>query len=141
MEAKTQTAQKQGKFTGQKKADKRPVQTPPTLAKPETPSAIPATAGGTPTPTPAASAEKTKRKASEQVQRWKDTPTFKPEQKITVIATENPKRRTAAKRFDLYKNGQTVAEYVEASKKAGNAAALANADIRWDHAAGFIKVA
>lgn len=46
---------------------------------------------------------------------------------ITVLATENPKRRSAALRFDLYRTGMTVKEYID---KVGHAQGLG--DLLWD---------
>jgi hypothetical protein len=71
---------------------------------------------------------------------WKTIKNFPAEAKISLIATGNPKRRDAARRFDFYKEGMTVAEYLAITKENGITNTLANADIRWDHAAGFIKV-
>lgn len=60
---------------------------------------------------------------------------FQPEQKITILAKENPKRAgsTAAERFALYKNGMTVKAALEAGVKA--------ADLSWDAAKGHISIA
>ena len=54
---------------------------------------------------------------------------------ITVLATENPKRRTAADRFALYKTGMVVQQYVEL---VGNQA-LAVGDVEWDTNHGWIS--
>jgi len=53
---------------------------------------------------------------------------------ITLLAKENPKRpgSEARDRFDLYKNGMTVAQF---QAKGGKAI-----DISWDLKHGFIKV-
>lgn len=53
--------------------------------------------------------------------------------KITQIVA-NPKRAgsKSAQRFDLYKNGMTVGEFIEAGGTIG--------DVRWDTAHEFIKV-
>jgi hypothetical protein len=51
---------------------------------------------------------------------------------ITVLAAKNPKRGTAAKRFDLYRDNMTVAEYLESGGIRG--------DINWDTKQGFIQV-
>lgn len=64
---------------------------------------------------------------------------------ITLKVTGNPKRPTGKshKRFDLYKPGQTVAEYVQAVVASGLPGAtkrLAHDDLRWDAAHGFIEV-
>jgi hypothetical protein len=88
---------------------------------------------------------KAKRKPSATVIAWKALKNFPVDAKITINGdhtTNNPKRRDAARRFSLYKNGMTVGQYLEAAKKATPpiSGALANADIRWDVAAGFITV-
>jgi len=57
---------------------------------------------------------------------------FAPEMKITILAESNPKRAKAAERFALYKNGMTVAKYLELGGLL--------ADVRWDAKQGFIKV-
>jgi hypothetical protein len=53
--------------------------------------------------------------------------------KITVLVGENPKRGSAAERFDLYKKNATVDKYVAAGGK--------KEDIGWDVKKGFISVA
>lgn len=55
--------------------------------------------------------------------------------KITVTATENPKRAGSAShtRFMLYRNGMMVEEYVAAGGR--------RADILWDMWRGFISLA
>jgi hypothetical protein len=60
--------------------------------------------------------------------------------KIKVLVSENPKRGKSRDRFALHRTGSTVAEYVARSVKAGNAASLAMADIRWDVAKKLIAV-
>jgi hypothetical protein len=62
---------------------------------------------------------------------------------ITLKVTGNPKRPSGAShaRFNLHKNGITVAEYVQRSVEAGNKASLAHDDLRWDAQHGFIEVA
>lgn len=83
----------------------------------------------------------TPKKKSEQVQKWKDTKAFGPEQVITVVATGEPKKRDAGKRFALYKTGQTVAQYQAVMKEAmSRTAKQTMGDIRWDHAKGFISI-
>jgi hypothetical protein len=77
---------------------------------------------------------------SAQVRKWRAQKAFQLDQKITNVMTKNPKHKGAADRFMLYEEGQTVQEYIEKSHAFGNAKALAMADIRWDHVAGFIKV-
>lgn len=53
---------------------------------------------------------------------------------ITMLATSNPKRKNtlAFKRFELYKTGMTIADYVKAGGRTG--------DINYDVIAGFITV-
>ena len=53
---------------------------------------------------------------------------------INVLVTKNPKRPTSAagQRFDLYKPGMTVAEFLKAGEW--------RADIRWDAKQKFIEV-
>ena len=51
-----------------------------------------------------------------------------------------PKKRNAQTKFALYKDGQTVCEYIEASTKAGTPKATAMADVCWDMAHNFISV-
>ena len=46
----------------------------------------------------------------------------------------------AKERFQLYRDGMTVEEYITASTKAGNAKALATADVHWDVVKGFITL-
>jgi hypothetical protein len=60
--------------------------------------------------------------------------------KIKVLVSENPKRGKSRDRFALHRTGSTVAQYVARSVKAGNAARLAMADIRWDVAKKLIAV-
>jgi hypothetical protein len=61
--------------------------------------------------------------------------------KIKVLVSENPKRGKSRDRFALHRTGSTVEQYVARSVKAGNAASLAMADIRWDIAKKLIAVA
>lgn len=60
---------------------------------------------------------------------------LKPDQKITVVANENPKREGSAahKAFAKYKTGMTV----ESALKAG----VKSSDLNWDIKHGHIKVA
>ena len=53
---------------------------------------------------------------------------------ITVKVSANPKRKNtlAFKRFELYKSGMTIADYVKAGGRTG--------DINYDVIAGFITV-
>jgi len=53
---------------------------------------------------------------------------------ITVVATSNPKRKGTLTytRFELYKTGMTIADYIKAGGRTG--------DINYDIIAGFITV-
>jgi hypothetical protein len=53
---------------------------------------------------------------------------------ITMLATSNPKRKNtlAFKRFELYKTGMKVADYIKAGGRTG--------DINYDVIAGFIML-
>jgi len=61
--------------------------------------------------------------------------TLNKEATITIVSTTNPKRAgsTSAARFDLYTNGMTVAQAIEAGVTTG--------DIHWDSEKGFITLA
>ena len=59
-------------------------------------------------------------------------PAFTDDMKIKVLVGENPKRGSAAERFALYKNGMTVAAYLDAGGK--------RPDISWDSKQGWIQV-
>ena len=60
---------------------------------------------------------------------------YTPEQRITVLVKENPRRPSADswRRFNLYKTGMTVAQALEAG--------LRLVDLRWDARAKFIAIA
>lgn len=64
------------------------------------------------------------------------------DRKITVLSEANPKAKgsKSARRFGLYKSGQTVGEYIEAASKLGGGRRKAVRDINWDVAHGFIKL-
>ena len=51
---------------------------------------------------------------------------------ITLVVTENPKRGASKDRYDAYKSGQTVDEFIAAGGTRG--------DVNWDIAHGFITV-
>jgi len=83
------------------------------------------------------------RKPSATVTAWKNQENFPVDAVITIngdYATKNPKRRDAARRFSLYKDGMTVADYITTAKEAGISGALATADVRWDAVKGYITV-
>lgn len=71
--------------------------------------------------------------------------TYARDDKIKVLVTENPKKRAAAERFNLYKTGMTVKGYIDAVTKAGTgnsteAEQQALRDIAWDVKQGFISI-
>jgi hypothetical protein len=80
------------------------------------------------------------KKISEQVTKWRAQAKFAPDWVITNVG-ENKKRGKAKDRFALYREGMTVAEYQQVfiDKKVGTRA-LATADMRWDHVAGFVTI-
>jgi hypothetical protein len=80
------------------------------------------------------------KKTSAQVANWKAQKAFPLEAKITKVMKECPKRKDAARRYSFYKEGQTVGEYIKLAKENNITGALAMADVRWDHVAGFIHV-
>lgn len=87
----------------------------------------------------AAAAKKSARKAGAAKKTKVDTTPargFAEEAKIKILAKENPRRGEAAKRFDLYKDGMTVAEY---TKKIGSRSE-ALVHLRWDVNKGHISV-
>jgi len=60
---------------------------------------------------------------------------------ITLVAPNGKSGKSKA-RYDLYRSGMTVAEYADAVKAGGHGGkTLANADLRWDVARGFITIA
>lgn len=61
---------------------------------------------------------------------------------ITVTAERNPKGKgtKSARRFDLYRSGMTVADYIAATAPLGGGRRKAIRDIAWDIAHGFITV-
>lgn len=86
---------------------------------------------------------KKNRKVSKTVIAWRAQENLPANGVITVKPehlAKNPKSRGAAVRFALYKSGMTVEAYVKIAKENGISGALANADVRWDVAAGFITV-
>jgi hypothetical protein len=82
-------------------------------------------------PAPAEKAAKTPKPAGEGRGRARK---FQADQKIQIIAAENPKRASSASaaRFDLYKNGMTV--------QAALAAGVTSGDLSWDTSKGFISI-
>jgi hypothetical protein len=81
------------------------------------------------------------KKLSPQVIAWKAHKDKFPLDHIITNIGENKKRGKAHTRFNLYREGMSVAEYAQVfiDKKVGTRA-LAHADLRWDHVAGFIQV-
>jgi hypothetical protein len=59
---------------------------------------------------------------------------------IKVLAESNPKRGNSARRFSLYRSGQTVQAYIDKVVAAGTPARVAKADIAWDLQRKFIAV-
>src|SRR5574343_1292163 len=57
---------------------------------------------------------------------------FEPTMKIRILAASNPKRGEAAERFKIYKNGMTIAKFVENGGRMD--------DLRFDVKKEFIKV-
>lgn len=68
--------------------------------------------------------------------------TLSPTAVITVLAPANPKRRAAAVRFALYRDGMTVAGYVSAVKrrKLPGGKEIALRDLLWDSKVGHIAL-
>lgn len=91
------------------------------------------------------------------VARWNTVKADKAKYPATMVITvpaqhkaKNPKRDStsgtrkvlAASRFALYRDGDTIGDYVERShKQMGTPKAKAMADVYWDIAQGFITVA
>lgn len=62
--------------------------------------------------------------------------------KITiVVAAPKAAATKGGQRYALYRNGQTVQQYLDASVKAGNRLALAKADVMWDFNHQYITIA
>ena len=87
-----------------------------------------------------ASEKKTKRKLTEKVLAFRNQPELPLAGIIKILSEKNPKKRKAGERFSLYKDGQSVAQYIAASKADGNTESQAKADIRWDYTCKFINV-
>jgi hypothetical protein len=97
-----------------------------------------------------ASTEQTAKPKAKRNDAWRKLPLPGDEQVITVLATDkNPKRGDSAVRFAIYQNGMTVkafrtiyADNAKAKKTewVRGGLPLANADLRWDLAHGFISV-
>ena len=88
----------------------------------------------------AAAAKKSARKAAPKTKTDKAPAKargFADDAVITVKAKENPRRGAAAERFDLYKDGMTVAQY---SKKFEGGRSEALVHLRWDVKHGHITV-
>lgn len=58
---------------------------------------------------------------------------FASEHRIRVVSEKNPKRGKAAERFNLYRDGMTVEQYL--------AAGGTTADLAWDTTKGLVQVA
>jgi hypothetical protein len=88
---------------------------------------------------------KAKKKPSATVIRWHQITKEKLYTSGTITLTDKgrgnkPKIRGALDRFKLYTDGMSVQDYIAKSAASGNSKALAQADIRWDVAAGLITV-
>lgn len=99
-----------------------------------------AAAKGKPVPAKTEKSAKTEKPAKvkiddrrEEDRRAGRTSAIKPEMKVKLLVTENPKRAGAATRFALYKDGMTVAKYLELGGTM--------ADVRWDVKQKFVSVA
>ena len=77
--------------------------------------------------------EKAVKKAKAKPER-KPRGAFDPEAKITAVASPNPKREGSKAHavFSLYREGMTVAEFIQAGGS--------NDDLRWDAARKLVKV-
>jgi hypothetical protein len=92
--------------------------------------------------TPAASTPAVETPAVEKVVKIRYAPrTWQPNSIITVVAS-NPKTGASRARYALYTTGMSVAQYAQAVVGLGgkNTKTLANADLRWDVARGFITI-
>ena len=91
---------------------------------------------------------KAKRKASSTVVKWREAKKSPVPQGVIRIqkdyAKNCPKRSKGAngakERFEMYRDGMTVAEYIEVATKANWPKALIQDDVRWDIIKGFITV-
>jgi hypothetical protein len=81
-----------------------------------------------------------KKKPSDVVAKWRAQKPFDPKQVVKLLRPENPKRRGAGKRFAYYRDGMSVQAYIDVMKEQGRTPKATMDDMRWDHAAGFIKV-
>jgi len=79
--------------------------------------------------------KKTAKKAAKAKPEPSGNSKFSPDAKITVLAEKNPKREggEAHKRFELYRNGMTVAKALEAG--------VLRMDLSWDTRHSFISIA
>jgi hypothetical protein len=81
------------------------------------------------------------KKKSDTVVKWRAQDGFKPEQVITLLSKDNPKRRGAGERFAKYTDGMSVQAYIDVMKESMKRTAKQTmGDIRWDYAAGFISI-
>jgi hypothetical protein len=81
------------------------------------------------------------KKKSDTVVKWRAQDGFKPEQVITLLTKDNPKRRGAGDRFAKYTDGMSVQAYIDVMKESMKRTAKQTmGDIRWDYAAGFISI-
>jgi len=63
-----------------------------------------------------------------------------PEHGVITILKKDPKKQKALIRFQQYKDGMTVKQYVDHMKTLGVSNSQAKRDVRWDFSKGFINV-
>jgi hypothetical protein len=82
------------------------------------------------------------KKKSDTVVKWRAQDGFKPEQVITLLRKDNPKRRGAGERFAKYVDGMSVQAYIDVMKgqTPSRTAKQTMGDIRWDVASEFISI-
>jgi hypothetical protein len=81
------------------------------------------------------------KKKSDTVVKWRAQDGFKPEQVISLLRKDNPKRRGAGERFAKYVDGMSVQAYIDVMKDSMKRTAKQTmGDIRWDVASDFISV-
>ncbi len=140
------TPSQQARLDGTAKRKPSKAEKQQALAKAKTPDPVKkadAPAKDAPAKEPKAKTSTAKRPPSATVIAWRAQKKFNEDQKITLktASGNNPKSRGAAKKFEHYKNGMTVGEYIKVLKdKMGRTPAQTMDDIRWDFVAGFIDV-
>lgn len=128
--AKAEAANRRARKEAVAEKPKAPKSAAEQMARVLTSTAHPSTAKATPAKKVAAKAAATpKEKASGGGRAH-----FTEDAVITIVHKgENPKRGTAADRYDLYRNGMTVAAYIAAGGQ--------RRDVVWDQKMGWIKTA